>query len=220
MKRRKQIWLYLTLIVMLGAVLWLFNGKPLPWYWDYRRTEQAWLMEPKEILGRVKTAEATVSRDDENLYLHTRRWDTSPARIDVRPIESGVGRFLLADVMLEHSDEPFWVLAWTASREAVQASVRVETWTGFADTRHVYEGETRRDGNLFVFELRLQEEPDTVERYTEADLLRGIYETECYEGYTLIPTGGYEIQLTFYDENGNVVAEQTSGGDFPERTMQ
>ena len=217
MKRRKRLWLYLTLTVILGAALWFFNGKPLPWYWDYRRAEQAWLMEPKEVLGRVKAAEATVSRDDESLYLHTRRWGTSLARIDAVPINNGVGRFLLADVMLEHSDEPFWVLAWTDHDEAVRASVRVETWTDFEDTRHVYEGETRRDGDLFVFELRLQEEPDAVERYTEADLLRGIYEAECYDGYKLSPTGGYEIQLTFYDENGDVVAEQTSGSDFPER---
>lgn len=217
MKRRKRLWLYLTLIVILGAALWFFNGKPLPWYWDYRRAEQAWLMEPKEVLGRVKAAEATVSRDDESLYLHTRRWGTSPARIDAVPINNGVGRFLLADVMLEHSDEPFWVLAWTDHDEAVRASVRVETWTDFADTCYAYEGETRRDGDLFVFELRLQEEPDAVERYTEADLLRGIYETECYEGYTLMPTGGYEIQLTFYDENGTVTGTHQSGSDFTER---
>lgn len=217
MKRRKRLWLYLTLIVILGAALWFFNGKPLPWYWDYRRTEQAWLMEPKEILGRVKAAEATVSRDDESLYLHTRRWGTSPARIDAVPINNGVGRFLLADVMLEHEDCPFWVLAWTDHDEAVRASVRVETWTGFADTYHIYTGEAHRDGDLFVFELRLQEELDAVERYTETDLLRGIYETECYEGYTLMPTGGYEIQLTFYDENGTVTGTHQSGSDFTER---
>ena len=221
MRRRTKLWLYLMLAVVLSAALWLLTGKPLPWYWDYRRAEQSWLMEPKEVLGRVKAAEAAVSRDADHLYLHTRRWDNRPARIDQSPIENGTGRFLLADVMMEHTNSPFWVIAWEESGRAVRATLQLQTWNTWNDREYLYEASAVRDGALFVWELSCQEPREdgmsTVEAMAEADLLRAIYELECRKQYTMYPDGGYAMIITFWDEFGEVLSVHSSGAAFPEK---
>lgn len=218
------------IVLLLGlTVLWFWMGRPLPMRLDYRRQEQAQLMEPKEVLQWCEDRNCAVSRDEENLYLYSKEWD---ARIDAFPMTDGVGRALLLPSTLQvmpqdRPADPFLVIAYEESGTAVRAAVTLTTWAEpfrmdgeLYQPSYIYEAEAIRDQELFFLEISCQEPLGetgvTARGVSEATLLEDLWDLECAKGYRWFADGGYEMTVTFYDAAGSEVAIHESGGTFPE----
>jgi len=72
-------------------------------------------------------------------------------------------------------------------------------------------------GKIIVsYALALDETGVTVYGMSEATRLEDLWQYECRKGYNWFCSGGYAMEITFYDTAGGVVAVHSSGAEFPE----
>lgn len=229
LNRKGKLIRNLAISLLALLFLWFWLERPLPMGLDYRRQEQAQFLERKEILQRIDDLDCIVSLDEDYLYLYSREWYS---RIDRFPLEQGVGRalFLPASIQVQPQNkpaDPMVVLAYAESDAAVRADLRLTTWSepyeidGAVYTPYyVYETQAQKDGVLFLLEVHCQEPLDetgvTVYGMSEATLLEDLWQYECRKGYNWFCSGGYAMEITFYDTAGGVVAVHSSGAEFPE----
>lgn len=229
LSRKGKLVRNLVLSGILLFSLWLWLERPLPVALDYRRQEKAQFLEPKEIIQRIPELDCVASRDEAYLYLYSREWYS---RIDRFPLEQDVGRmlFLPASIQVQPQDrpaDPLVVLAFEDSEKAVRAEIELTTWStpyetdgALYDPRYTYQAEAEREGKLFFLELHCQEPLDetgvTVYGMCEAALLEDIWNYECRDGYNWYSTGGYDMEITFFDAANRVVAVLIDSVTFPE----
>lgn len=177
----------LLLCALIVFLFWELADQPLPPRWDYRRTEKAYFLEPKEIL--LETEAAVISRDRGALY------HFSDGTIQSAPIEDGT-----AWMVLPQWNRPLTILAFDETGTADYAFLRYTVAPDHEDVTLVYEVEAAGENGLFFLPVVDQYE-ETVLDATETMYKRDI--SEYLRGMSIYSTIGMELIL--YDTAGKEV---------------
>jgi len=179
----------LLLCVLILFVFWELADQPLPLRWDYRRTEKAYFLSPKEILLE-KDAEI-ISRDRGKLY------HFSGGTISGAPIEDGA-----AWMVLPQWGRPLTFLVLDDTGQAVRASVRYTVTPDEAEETLVYEVEAAGEQGLFFLPVEDQYENHRLQS-TETMYKRDI--TEYLRGMQIY--SAVTVELTLWDAAGALVRQ-------------
>lgn len=187
--RRGKLIRNLILIVLILGVFWMLLEQPLPLRLDYRRTEKAYFLSPKEIL--LKRDGEVVSRDSENLYYF------SDGRIQSAPLEDGTGWLVLPQW---GRDLTFLVFEETGS--AVRADLRYTVTPDETTDTLIYEtGVVGAQGVFFLpvmdqYENNEMQSTETLYKRDITEYLRGM---QIYSAVT--------VELTLWDAAGELVRQ-------------
>ena len=202
MTRRRVIGIvfHTVLSLLVLTLLWVAVGMPLPWKWEYRRIERAMLLEPMEILYHGEENEV-LSADEEKLGFFTGDSWGLPMyhnHLYLFPLENGVGR-----AMRKQTFFGLDVWAYDASGNSVRADLELTLWTSEHEPVTTRKSAEKEDG-LFTFYVDENENlEDAMEAMVALEIGKNVdEETEA----------GYQLNLIFYDEAGNVTATHESGG--------
>ena len=177
----------LLLCALILFLFWELADQPLPLRWDYRRTERAYFLEPKEIL--LETEAAVISRDRGALY------HFSDGTIQSAPIEDGA-----AWMVLPQWNRPLTILAFDETGAADHAFLRYTVAPDHGNVTLVYEVEAAGENGLFFLPVSDQHE-NSVLASTETMYKRDI--SEYLRGMAIYSTIGMELIL--YDTAGGEV---------------
>lgn len=177
----------LTLCVLILFLFWELAEQPLPLRWDYRRTENAYFLEPKEIL--LEKEDEIISRDRGTLY------HFSDGTIQSAPIEDGV-----AWLVLPQWGRVLTILAFDETGTADHAFLRYTVAPDHEDVTLVYEVEAAGENGLFFLPVVDQYE-ETVLDATETMYKRDI--SEYLRGMSIYST--VRMELILYDTAGEEV---------------
>jgi len=177
----------LLLCALILFLFWELADQPLPLRWDYRRTEKAYFLKPKEIL--LETEAAVISRDRGALY------HFSDGTIQSTPIEDGT-----AWMVLPQWNRPLTVLAFDETGAADHAFLRYTVAPDLGNVTLVYEVEAMEENGLFYLPVSNQHEnsvlasTETMYKRDISEYLRGmsIYSTIRME-LILCDTAGREV---------------------------
>jgi len=177
----------LLLCALILFLFWELADQPLPLRWDYRRTEKAYFLKPKEIL--LATEDEIISRDWGTLY------HFSDGTIQSAPIEDGA-----AWMVLPQWNRPLTILAFDETGAADHAFLRYTVKPDHEDATLVYEVEAAGENGLFFLPVADKYEEtglastETMYKRDISEYLRGmsIYSTIRME-LILCDTAGREV---------------------------
>lgn len=177
----------LLLCVLILFLFWELAEQPLPLRWDYRRTERAYFLEPKELL--LERDEEIISRDRGTLY------HFSDGTIYSAPIEDGA-----AWLVLPQWGGPLTILAFDDTGNADRACLRYTVTPDGEDVTLAYEVEAAGENGLFFLAVADQYE-ETGLAATETVYKRDI--SEYLRGMSIYST--VRMELILYDTAGEEV---------------
>lgn len=173
--------------VLLLFFFWLLLDQPLPLRWDYRRTEKAYFLAPKEIL--YENEGELVSWDRKTVYYF------SNETIHRGMIENGV-----AWIVLPEWGRNLTFLVYDETGQAARAALRYTVSPNEEDVTLLYEDETIGEKGLFFLQAESQYEENEL-RSTEIMYKRDI--SEYLRGMRIYST--VKLEITLYDTQGNEV---------------
>lgn len=201
--RGLRIAVNLLLVPLLALLLWIGLGYPLPPEQNYRRMERAMLQEPMEILEHNEEWGLVISADEKQMAIFCDDWrggTVLPNAFLLTPLEGGVG--VVADCNFY---DGLSVWAYEAAGAAVRAEMRLTLLHEEFGPVEICR-ESARENDVFYF---LVERFDPWSENWKDQTLVELAEREL--GKSVRTDHEYRLEITFYDEAGNVTAVRESG---------
>ena len=211
MRRGWKLIRNVLIIVVCLFLFWSLKGKPLPREWAYARAVQSNFWDDSDWARLWQDKGRILCRSEDALYLYQQDgWWVPDESIQQFPLENGMGY-----AMAIHSDPatPLEIFAYEDSGKAVMAELEYTLFSEAGREMQAHQSVVQKSQEIFHFTVTVEpisytEDGRPAYDGNEPENYKAIYEQ--YLGNNIWQE--YELTMTFYDADGNVVGEISEAG--------